>query len=157
MNKNILFSLNFYSIFQTINAQNTANVTFQVDMSNVADPFTIPEVNGSFNSWCGNCWAMSDADGDNIWDVVGTIDVNTDYEFKFSADNWGIQETLLQGSPCTMTNFGFTNRLLNVSGDTTLPVVCWESCNDCSFGPSSYSVTFEIDMRGVTDPYTIQR
>ena len=156
MNKNILiFILIFTAFFQTINAQNTANVTFQVDMSNVTDPFTIPEVNGSFNSWCGNCWAMLDSDGDNIWDVVGTIDVNTDYEFKFSADNWGIQETLLQGSPCTMTNFGFTNRILNISGDTTLPVVCWESCNDCSFGPSSHNVTFEIDMRGVTDPYTI--
>ena len=44
--------------------------------------------------------------------------------------------------------------LLNVSGDTTLPVVCWESCDDCSFGPSSYSVVFEIDMRNVTDTYT---
>ena len=140
---------------QNIIAQSTANVTFQVDMTNV-DPttFTTPEVNGAFNNWCGNCWAMSDADGDNVWDVVGTIDVNTDYEFKFSADGWGIQENLLQGSPCTITNFGFTNRLINVSGDTTLPVVCWESCEDCSFGPSSYSVVFEIDMRNVTDTYT---
>ena len=140
---------------QNIIAQSTANVTFQVDMTNV-DPttFTTPEVNGAFNNWCGNCWAMSDADGDNVWDVVGTVDVNTDYEFKFSADGWGIQETLLQGSPCTITNFGFTNRLINVSGDTTLPVVCWESCDDCSFGPSSYSVVFEIDMRNVTDAYT---
>jgi len=149
----LLFLLTAFT--QNIIAQSTANVTFQVDMNNL-DPttFTTPEVNGSFNNWCGNCWAMSDADGDNVWDIVGTIDVNTDYEFKFSADGWGIQETLLQGSPCTITNFGFTNRLINVSGDTTLPVVCWESCEDCSFGPSSYSVVFEIDMRNVTDAYT---
>ena len=49
---------------------------------NTADPatFTTPEVNGTFNSWCGNCAAMTDADGDNIWEI--TIDIaNGAYEF----------------------------------------------------------------------------
>ena len=49
---------------------------------NTVDPatFTIPEVNGTFNSWCGNCAAMTDADGDNIWEI--TIDIaNGAYEF----------------------------------------------------------------------------
>ena len=43
----------FFFCFSAI-AQN--NVTFQVDMSSV-DPvtFTTPEVNGTFNGWCGNC------------------------------------------------------------------------------------------------------
>ena len=146
----------FFFIFSfTLNAQNTANVTFQVDMSTV-DPstFTTPEVNGNFNGWCGSCASMSDPDGDNIWDVIITIDANTNYEFKFSADNWGIQESLLPGTPCTVTNFGFTNRTLNVLGDTILPVVCWESCDDCNTGPSAYNVTFEVDMRGVSSSYT---
>ena len=77
------------------NSQN--NVTFQVDM-NTVDPttFTTPEVNGTFNGWCGNCAAMSDLDGDNVWDV--TIDLaNGTYEFKYSADNWTIQESLFYG------------------------------------------------------------
>ena len=60
--------------------------------------FTTAEVNGNFNGWCGSCAAMTDSNGDNIWDVVITIDINTNYEFKFSADNWGIQESLLPGS-----------------------------------------------------------
>ena len=30
------------------------NVTFQVDMGNVTNPFTTPEVNGTFNGWCGS-------------------------------------------------------------------------------------------------------
>ena len=102
MNKKYFLSLLFltFSIFSY--AQN--NVTFQVDMNNV-DPatFTTPEVNGNFNGWCGSCAAMSDPDGDNVWDV--TIDLASgNYEFKFSADNWGIQETLLSGSWCTVTN-----------------------------------------------------
>ena len=148
MNKKYFLSLLFLSFSIFSFAQN--NVTFQVDMNNV-DPstFTTPEVNGTFNGWCGSCAAMSDPDGDNIWDV--TIDLASgNYEFKFSADNWGIQETLLTGSWCTVTNWGFTNRTLIVSGDTTLPVVCWESCDPCSSGPASYNVTFEVDMNGVS-------
>ena len=93
--KNKLLYLIFCGIF-SLNSFSQNNVTFQVDMNNV-DPttFTIPEVNGTFNGWCGNCNAMSDADGDNIWDI--TIDLaNGSYEFKFSADNWGIQENLLE-------------------------------------------------------------
>ena len=43
-------------------------VTFRVDMNNVSQAFTIPEVNGTFNNWCGSCWAMEDLDGDGIWE-----------------------------------------------------------------------------------------
>ena len=136
----------------TSNAQtaaDSATVTFQVDMSSISG-FTTPEVNGSFNNWCGNCWAMSDPDGDNIWEVSGVVLKNSDHEFKFAADNWAIQESLFSGDPCTVTNFGYTNRSLNVSGDTTLGVVCWESCTSCNSGPTSYNVTFQVDMNGVS-------
>ena len=151
--KNILSFLAIFFLLPHISwSQN--NVTFQLDMSTV-DPttFTVPEVNGSFNSWCGNCAAMTDPDGDNVWEI--TVDLaNGSYEFKYSADNWSIQESLLPGSFCTNTTGQYTNRVLNVSGDTTLPVVCWESCSNCSAGPSSYDVTFEVDMRNVSQPFT---
>ena len=151
--KLILSLVVFFSAF-TANAQ-TAVVTFRVDMQNVTDAFTTPEVNGTFNSWCGDCWAMSDADGDNIWDVTGTVDINTDYEYKFSADTWTIQENLFAGDACTNDgSTGNVNRLLNVSADTDLGVVCWNSCDDCSVPPSHYSVTFEVDMSTCTDAYT---
>ncbi|MDC3305734.1 T9SS type A sorting domain-containing protein [Flavobacteriales bacterium] len=128
----------------------SASVTFQVDMNSVTTAFTTPEVNGSFNNWCGDCWAMSDSDGDNVWDVSGKVKKDTAHEFKFSADGWGIQENLFSGSSCTVTNFGYTNRALNVSGDTTLGVVCWESCGPCGGAPSAYNVTFQVDMNGVS-------
>ena len=151
--KNILSFLAIFFLLPHISwSQN--NVTFQLDMSTV-DPttFTTPEVNGSFNSWCGNCAAMTDPDGDNVWEI--TVDLaNGSYEFKYSADNWSIQESLLPGSFCTNTTGQYTNRVLNVSGDTTLAVVCWESCSNCSAGPSSYDVTFEVDMRNVSQPFT---
>ena len=135
-------------------AVDSANVTFQVDMSNVSSSFTSPEVNGTFNSWCGSCWQMTDTNGDNIWDVTGKVLKNTNHEFKFSADGWAIQENLFSGDPCVVSAFGFTNRTLNVSGDTTLPVVCWESCGPCSNSPSAYNVTFRLDMNNLNVSFT---
>ena len=148
-----LFSFSFVS-----NAQNTSDsvdVTFQVDMNGVSSSFTTPEVNGTFNNWCGNCWAMSDDDGDNIWQVTGKVLKNVNHEFKFAADNWNIQENLFSGDPCVVTNFGYTNRTLNVSTDTTLGVVCWESCTPCGGGPSAYNVTFQVDMSGTASSFSI--
>ena len=124
------------------------NVTFRVDMSQQTG-FIAPEVNGSFNTWCGNCFLMTDVDGDNIWEATTDIAAGT-YEFKFSADNWGTQETLLQGTPCTVTNFGYTNRTLAVTADAVLPIVCWGSCTDCASSPNIYTVVFQVDMNGVS-------
>ena len=63
-----------------------SNVTFQVDMNKVTQSFTTPEVNGLWNNWCGNCNAMSDPDGDNIWTVTLPLEVGSNQEFKYSAD-----------------------------------------------------------------------
>jgi len=123
------------------------SVTFQVDMQNLSG-FTTPEVNGSFNGWCGGCFPLSDIDGDGIWTGTAMIPEGPQ-EFKFAYDSWAGQENLLSSLPCTVTNFGFTNRSLNVSSDTTLSVVCWESCGDCSSAPTSFDVTFQVDMNGV--------
>ena len=129
-------------------AATAVNVTFRVDMSQQSG-FTTPEVNGSFNGWCGNCFPMTDADGDNIWEATTNL-ATGNFEYKFSADNWGSQESLLQGSPCTVTNFGFTNRSLVVTGDVVLPVVCWGACVDCAAAPVFYDITFQVDMNGQT-------
>lgn len=126
----------------------TFNVTFNVDM-NQQSGFTTPEVNGSFNNWCGSCAPMSDPEGDGIWTLTIPLAAGT-YEYKFSADNWGTQETLLAGSPCTVTNFGFTNRTLVVSADANLPVVCWGACSDCGSAPNIVDITFQLDMNGQT-------
>ena len=126
----------------------SATVTFQVDMNSVTTAFTTPEVNGTFNNWCGNCWAMSDSDGDNVWDVSGKVLKDAAHEFVFLID--GTIESLFPGDPCVVSTFGYTNRSLNVSGDTTLGVVCWESCSSCASAPSAYNVTFQVDMNGVS-------
>ena len=126
----------------TINCIQTSEVTFQVNMNKVTSSFTTPELNGTFNNWCGNCDAMSDADGDNVWDVSITLPVGDTVEFKYSADGWTIQESLSNQSSCVIQSGQFVNRILTVpAADTTLPVVCWGECDDCVI-----DVTLNVNM-----------
>lgn len=85
------------------------NVTFQVDMNNVTQGFTTPEINGTMNGWCGGCAAMTDANGDGIWELTINLEEGN-YEYKFAADGWNIQESLTEGSPCTINGAPFVNR-----------------------------------------------
>ena len=128
-------------------------VLFSVDMSNVTDAFTTPEVNGTFNTWCGGCAPMSDADGDNVWELAIELAPGT-YEYKFAYDSWAGQETLLPGGSCVITANQFTNRILTVSGNETLPVVCWASCSSCDNPTGPFNITFKVDMNEVTDNFT---
>ena len=112
------------------------NVTFQVDMSEVTDPFTAAELNGTFNGWCGNCDAMSDVDGDSVWDVTVSLTPGDTVEYKYSADSWAIQEMNDPGAPCTNGDSTYTNRVLVIpASDTILGVVCWASCDPCVVVP----------------------
>jgi 1,4-alpha-glucan branching enzyme len=142
-----------YSSCFACNAAGFYNVLFQVDMSEVTEPFTTPEVNGTFNGWCGACAPMSDDNGDGIWELVIPLEAGN-YEYKFAYDNWTGQETLAPGSSCTITTGAFTNRTLTVTGETTLPVVCWGSCTDCDNPTGPFNVTFAVDMSEVSFTYT---
>mgnify|MGYP000427188047 FL=1 len=133
----------------------TYPVTFKVDMRGYTGPaYTLVNVNGSFNGWCGGCNAMSDTNNDSIWEVTLPLTAGT-YDYKFTVDGWTGQENLMQGTPCTQTNSGYTNRFVAVSAATTLDAVCWQSCNVCSSPPTTYNVTFQVDLNGYTGaPYT---
>ena len=130
------------------------NVTFQLDLRNQNTlTYVNPELNGSFNSWCGNCAQMTDVNNDSIWEITipilegaGPVSGVPGWEYKFSADNWNIQESLFSGDPCVFSAFGFSNRFINVTKDTILDPVCWQSCNDCYAPQTAYNVTFRLDM-----------
>jgi hypothetical protein len=119
------------------------NVTFKVDMRDVTEAYTTPEVNGTFNNWCGGCAPMADPDEDGIWELVVSLPADT-FEFKFAADSWGIQENLASGSSCTVTTDNFTNRQLIVTGESVLNAVCWGSCDPCVVGINDISAQEEL-------------
>ena len=95
-------------------------------MNNVGFNFTTPEVNGTFNNWCGNCWPMTDADSDNIWSTTVVL-TEGEYKFKYSVDNWSVQENLDPLDFCTTSNFGYTDRKLIVFENMN---ICpeWNEC-----------------------------
>jgi hypothetical protein len=109
-------------------------------MNQVTEAFTTPEINGTFNGFCGGCAPMTDADSDGIWEITIPIAADT-IEYKFAYDNWAGQEDLTPGSSCTSTIDGFTNRSLIVTENVVLPPVCWASCNLCIVGFEQVSST----------------
>jgi hypothetical protein len=115
----------------------TNDVTFTVDMNDyiLAGNSTAAGVflNGTFNGWCGSCTPMADANGDNVWEVTVPLTAGA-IEYKFTVDGWNDDEQFAGGEPCTVTNGGFTNRSYTVTTAASIPVVCWESCTECTTG-----------------------
>jgi 1,4-alpha-glucan branching enzyme len=135
----------------------TRNVTFQVDMSQyTGGPYTDVNLNGTFNGWCGGCALMTDANNDDIYEITVPLNEGDSIEYKFTLDGWNVDEQLMPGMPCVITDGTFTNRFLVVpSSDTMLSAVCWESCDTCaSTPPSTYNVTFRVDMSQYGGTYT---
>jgi len=101
-------------------------VTFELNYPNA--PFT-PHVQGSWNSWCGDCFnAMSDDDGDGIWTHVQYYGADESHEYKFASGDWSSQETV--PSECG-TGGEFSNRAFTTGGANTAATYanCWSSCN----------------------------
>lgn len=124
-------------------------VTFRVDMSKnkPADTDTIT-LNGSFNGWCGACTPMTKIPNTDIWTVTLLLDKDSSYDYKYVVGNWVRQEILKEGSSCTTTKSGYTNRYLLANKENdTLPLVCWESCTDCASSLPKTKVTFKVNMK----------
>ena len=128
------------------------NVTFRLDLSEAPAEIINPEVNGFFNDWCGNCNPLTDIDGDDVWETTLQLTAG-EHIWKFSSNNWQYQEYPANqvDAPCFIWDeFGFVNRSVTITGDTVLPVYCWESCNACGVEDEvvdvwvcpSYSYTF---------------
>jgi hypothetical protein len=115
----------------------TNDITFRVNMNDYVNGGGSTALgvflNGTFNGWCGSCTPMSDIDMDGVWEVVAPIAAGN-IEYKFTVDGWNVSEQFVGGETCTVTNGGFTNRAGTVTTDSTLAVVCWESCVDCPAG-----------------------
>ena len=111
------------------------NVTFRSDRTN-SPSFTDAYLSGTMNGWSGDATAMTDADGDGVYEVTVSL-LPGAYEWKFTADNWAVQEDLdpaTSDSVCTITQGTFTNRYMMLGGtaDTTLEIHGWEQCGNAS-------------------------
>ena len=53
--------------------------------------FNTVYITGPFAGWCGDCFPLSDADGDGIWNGTYNFPLG-DLEYKYEVDNWTHQE-----------------------------------------------------------------
>ena len=137
----------------------TNDVAFTVDMndyvtgggSTAAGVF----LNGTFNGWCGTCTPMTDANGDNVWEVTVPLGLGA-IEYKFTVDGWNVSEQFVGGESCTVTNGGFTNRSYTVTAPATVGLVCWESCSACLGGIDEATASVSIYPNPVNSIMTVQ-
>jgi hypothetical protein len=130
-------------------------VTFQVDMSNEDIAGGMFVTGYTIDNWCGTCVEMTDADADGIYEATVELE-SGDHEYKFNNGGWDGTENLDtdEDAACTLTtvedNGTFVNRLYTLvpgTGDITLDVVCFNSCDACETTEvPNTSVTFNVDM-----------
>jgi hypothetical protein len=125
------------------------NITFKVDMADYTGTIgTGVFLNGTFNNWCGNCTPMTNTSG-SVWEVTVPLSSGP-IEYKFTIDGWNDQENFVGGESCVDTNNDeFFNRYYVVSADTTLPAVCFGSCDVC---PSSSIVENSMNLEIMPNP-----
>jgi hypothetical protein len=109
----------------------TADITFQVDMSNEEVSLNGVHVVGSFQGWNPGSSLMSDA-GNGIYTFTATINVGEHVLYKFiNGNDWPFSEVV--PADCGEDDgFGGYNRYLDVAEESTLlEVVCFGSCSQC--------------------------
>ncbi len=111
-------------------------VTFSVDVTALAlPPSDVIYLNGTFNNWCGGCNAMSDEDGDGIWELSLSLAAGK-HEFLFSRNVWDEIGGAPLGSSCDFAPCdGYGNYGLVVPfGASTMETetYCWGSCESCA-------------------------
>ena len=91
--KRINLTLAFLLVSLFSFAQADGNITFRVGMNTYGGAFTTPEVNGTFNGWCGACNPLADPDLDGVWEATIFLGGGP-HEYVFAVDNWAAQEAL---------------------------------------------------------------
>ena len=111
-------------------AANPHEVTIRLDLNSFGAPVATAQVQGSFNLWNGS--PLADANGDGVWETTLTIQEG-EHTYRFVVN--GELEEFLGTEPCTTDpGNGPVYRVLDVTGEITLPVVCWMECNGCGAG-----------------------
>ncbi len=112
------------------------DVTFSVDMNCAGVDFTTVYVTGPFADWCGDCFPLSDEDGDNIWTASYGFQSGT-LEYKYEVDNWTSQEDLvddmLNDATCApVTDYNsYANRTVEVVPEGVSTNDTYGSCQPC--------------------------
>ncbi|MGB2229217.1 MAG: hypothetical protein ACPHZB_06805, partial [Flavobacteriales bacterium] len=115
-------------------------VTFRVDMGEQeTNPIGV-FLAGSFQGWQAGATAMTDEDGDDVWEYTAMIAEGEAVEYKFiNGPNWGLDESIPVA--CAVNgNRGYTVG----SEDAILDAVCFAACLPCGSSLPTEDVTFTV-------------
>ena len=121
-------------------------VTFQVDMNEqTTNPIGV-FIAGNFQGWSAGATAMTDEDGDDIWEYTASISAGEAVEYKFiNGPNWGLDESVPVA--CAVNgNRGYTVG----TEDAVIEAVCFGSCTPCGDALPTEEVTFTVLTDNIT-------
>jgi hypothetical protein len=124
-----------------------STVTFQVDMSNTTVSSNGVYIAGDFQGWSPNGSEMTNTAG-SLYTFTTNIPTGTTIYFKYvNGGDWTGAENV--DFACAFNDgSGNFNRGYNVvSGNNTLPVVCFGLCAACE---NNVTAVFRVDMSGYT-------
>jgi len=140
--------------FDVTCAASLTNVTFSVNTENIeVGDSGIYLGGGVFGN--ATAHAMSDSDGDGVWEVTVQLEPGTTGNYIFlngptNGDDWGTKENL-NGQDCADPN-NYDDRILEAVGteDYTL-LHCFGECSgngtgECPAPSTTYNVTFSVNM-----------
>lgn len=127
----------------------TVDITFQVDMNNETVGSNGVHVAGSFQmaagfsaNWDPSTTALTDGNGDGVYEVTVTLPQNDTFEYKFINGNaWGSDESV--PGACAVNN---NRELITGTANATTPDVCFATCMPCPTNVDTFNVTFMVDM-----------
>ena len=124
----------------------TYDVVFAVDMNPALTPGTTSVAwAGTANGWNNTANPMSDDDGDGVYEATISLPAGAhEYKFIQNAD-WGLAETFNGSESCTTPPGEFVNRVVTITGATTLDAVCYNSCEACPEGGCTDPAYVEFD------------
>ncbi|HAY56883.1 MAG TPA: hypothetical protein DCX49_05550, partial [Flavobacteriales bacterium] len=121
-------------------------VTFQVNMAEqTTNPIGV-FIAGNFQGWSAGATAMTDDDGDDIWEYTASISAGEAVEYKFiNGPNWGLDESIPVA--CAVNgNRGYTVG----TEDAILDAVCFGACTPCGDALPTEEVTFTVLTDNIT-------
>ncbi len=122
------------------------SITFRVNMSEeTTNPIGV-FIAGTFQGWSEGSTAMTDDDGDDIWEYTAMIAEGEAVEYKFiNGPNWGLDESVPVA--CAVNgNRGYTVG----TEDAVLDAVCFASCTPCGDALPTEEVTFTVLTDNIT-------
>ncbi|MCD4734768.1 MAG: hypothetical protein K8R53_01870, partial [Bacteroidales bacterium] len=111
------------------------DITFRVDMTYETVAMEGVHIAGSFQGWDPAASLMTDI-GNNLYEITFTLGEGDYHEYKFiNGADWAGEESVPPA--CNMNN----NRYIVIpAGATTLPDVCFSSCDPCPV------LSFDVDL-----------